>query len=211
MEKIQEFSTSTIYGSPYERTGHFGIFYRGINFVKCPFDYVLYQMIVSSVRPDLIIEIGTHEGGGALYLADLLDRNNKGEVHTIDLFNKEYPQLVESHPRIKKFFGGYQNYNIQEEVNPTASKILIIDDGSHTYEDVITAFKKFNHLVSPDSYYIIEDGIISFLSPDDNNDPHKAIGEILKNYQEFEIAREWCDFFGKNATFNPDGYLRRLK
>lgn len=26
----------------------------------------------------------------------------------------------------------------------------------------------------------------------------------------FVIERRWCDLFGKNVTFNPDGYLKKL-
>mgnify|MGYP000515827803 FL=1 len=52
--------------------GHQKVKYKGVIAQRCPFDYVIIQMIVSEVKPDLIIEIGTNEGGGALYLSDLL-------------------------------------------------------------------------------------------------------------------------------------------
>ena len=42
-------------------------------------------MIICEVKPDLVIEIGTNIGGGALYIADLLDSLGKGIVHTIDI------------------------------------------------------------------------------------------------------------------------------
>ena len=47
--------------------------YKGVPCYKFPFDYVLYQMIIHDVRPDLIIEIGTLHGGSALYYADLME------------------------------------------------------------------------------------------------------------------------------------------
>ena len=58
IEKV-DFNFKSVYGDPQMRTGHFGVHYREIPCVKCPFDYVLYQMLIMSVKPDLIIEIGT--------------------------------------------------------------------------------------------------------------------------------------------------------
>ena len=36
-------------------TGHHKVTYKGIKTIKCPFDYVIFQMIIFEVRPDLII------------------------------------------------------------------------------------------------------------------------------------------------------------
>ncbi|MCR4306656.1 MAG: hypothetical protein NUV42_01675, partial [Candidatus Yonathbacteria bacterium] len=58
--------------------GHFHVTYRGISAIRCPFDYVMYQMIISELKPDLVIEIGTNHGGGALYIADLMDKIGEG-------------------------------------------------------------------------------------------------------------------------------------
>ncbi|MGZ8552911.1 MAG: CmcI family methyltransferase, partial [Chitinophagaceae bacterium] len=62
--------------------GHHNTTYKGVRCIKSPFDYVIYQMIIDEVKPDLIIEIGSYEGGNALYLADLLVLYGKGEIHT---------------------------------------------------------------------------------------------------------------------------------
>jgi cephalosporin hydroxylase len=142
--------------------GHHKTLYRGVECLKCPFDYVIYQMIVSKLKPDLIIEIGTNHGGGALYLADLLEINNNGVIHTIDIEDKVSNELVINHPRIKRFFGGYESYMYSGNYN----KIIVIDDGSHTYSDVLHVLNKFKTIVSSDSYFIIEDGILNELGYD---------------------------------------------
>lgn len=77
--------------------GHFNITYRGVEALRCPFDYVIYQMIICELRPDLLIEIGTNVGGGALYLADLMDNIGHGLVHTVDLTNHS-KEIVRKHP-----------------------------------------------------------------------------------------------------------------
>ena len=208
---MMHFNLDTVYGSPLQRTGHFGISYRGINTVKCPFDYVLYQMIIMGVKPDLIIEIGSFQGGSALYYSDLLQLlNNGGQVHTIDIQDYINSDLVKNNPNIKIFGGGYQNYDLNNANG--FNNILVIDDGSHQYQDVLQAFEKFSGLVGKDSYYIVEDGVVTYLGVDGNfsGGPLNAIDEIISQSKDFVIDRKYCDFFGTNATFNPNGYLKRI-
>lgn len=202
---------SSIYGSPAERTGHFGVKYRGINTVKCPFDYTIYQMIIMDIKPDLIIEIGTYKGGSSLYYSDLLNLIGRGGViHTIDIIDYVDSDLVKENPNIKRFFGGYQNYDLQ--LLEGFETILVIEDGSHQYDDVIGAFVKFSPYVSKSSYYIVEDGVISYLELSDSfsGGPLKAVNDIMIENKNFIIDRSYCDFFGYNATFNPNGYLKRI-
>jgi cephalosporin hydroxylase len=168
-------------------------------------------MIINEIKPDLIIEIGTYIGGNALYIADLLEINKKGIIHTIDIENLVDSDLVNDHPRIKRFLGGYENYDIN--IVKDFKTILVIDDGSHQYYDVKMAFEKFKHVVSLNSYYIIEDGSLNELGyeEDHNGGPLKSIKEIMENNNQYEIDRRWCDFFGKNATFNTNGFLKKIK
>lgn len=211
MNNTYEFSIKSI------SDGHQNTYYRGLKTIKCPFDYVIYQMIINEVKPDLIIEIGTAYGGSSLYLADLLNNIGNGIVHTIDISddwfnsnNNDLKSLVTNNPRIKRFLGGYQNYDIKNAEG--FSKIMLIDDGSHHYSDVIEVMNKFKNIISKDSYMIIEDGSLVWVGLEEayNGGPLKAIDEFISSNSEFVIDRKWCDFFGYNATFNPNGYLKRI-
>jgi cephalosporin hydroxylase len=189
--------------------GHLKTTYRGVTMHKCPFDITMYQMIINEIKPDLIIEIGTFKGGGALYFADLLDIIGKGEIHTINIIEDvDDPQII-NNPRIKRFTEGYQNYDISL-VNGF-EKVLVIDDGSHHAHEVLDAFNKFNSVVTLGSYYIIEDGVLSDLgyNPSYGGGPLQVMDEIINNNKDFTVDRKWCDFYGQNATFNPNGYLKR--
>jgi len=190
--------------------GHFYVTYRGISAIRCPFDYVMYQMIISELKPDLVIEIGTNYGGGALYLADLMDAIGHGTIHTIDIVKKT-GDLVANHPRIKLFTNGWANYDLKEATG--FSKILVIEDASHTYEDTLGALRKFSPIVSVGSYLIVEDGIINELGREKGfrGGPLRAIREFLAEQKDFAVDRTYCDMFGKNATFNVNGYLKKLK
>ena len=190
--------------------GHHKLLYKDIPIIKCPFDYVIYQMILWEVKPDLIIEIGTNRGGSALYFADLLDIIGHGEIHTIDIEDMAYAD-VKKHPRIKFFKEGYQQYDLKNTEG--FKKIIVIEDGSHIYEDVIETISKFNSVVSNDSYFVVEDGILDKLGwkKKYNGGPNKAIKEFIKQNDSYIIDRKWCDLFGINATFNTNGFLKKIK
>jgi cephalosporin hydroxylase len=191
--------------------GHFRVTYRGVPYYKGPMDYVLYQMIIMNLKPDLIIEIGTNRGGGALYCADLLELIGlSGEVHSINIFNEVIDNQVLTHKRIKLFTDGFENYDIENAKG--FNKVLVIDDASHQYEDVLASLNKFSSIVSENSYFIVEDGVISFIGVESkfNGGPRRAISEFLSKNPNFSIDRSICDFFGTNATFNPDGYLKKI-
>lgn len=186
--------------------GHHLMTYRGVKAIRCPFDYVIYQMIICDLKPELVIEVGTNIGGGALYIADLMNSLGHGLVHTIDI-KKQYADLVAEHPRIRTFTKGWEEYDLYDARH--ASKVLVIEDSSHTYENTLAVMEKFAPVVTPGSYLIVEDGILNHLGllSAYQGGPLRAIREFLKTYPEFEVDRRWCDFFGKNATFNVNGYL----
>jgi cephalosporin hydroxylase len=189
--------------------GHHQVTYRGVKAIRCPFDYVMYQMIISEVQPDLIIEIGTRKGGGAYYMADLLNSLGRGVVHTIDIVD-EVESIIKKHERITFFTEGWLGYDL--ELTKNFDKILIIEDASHMYEDTIGVLNKFHSVVSKDSYFIVEDGIINELGLEKKYDggPLRAIREFLPRHPEYIVDRKWCDMFGKNATFNVNGYLKKV-
>ena len=190
--------------------GHHKITYRGVPCIKCPMDYVMYQMIIEEVAPDLIIEIGTNEGGSALYFSDLLRIYGKGEIHTIDIDDRVAP-LVKKQDNIRLFSEGWEKYDLA--LAEKFEKILVIEDSSHTYANTLAAIKRFAPVVTPGSYLIVEDGIIDALglSAKYGGGPVKAIKEFLPDHSNFELATQWSDFFGTNATFNTVGYLKCLR
>ena len=198
-----QFNTETVYN------GQFAVSYRGISALRCPFDYVMYQMIISSLKPDLVIEIGTNSGGGTLYLADLMDALGHGTLHSIDIEDRT-PEIVRKHPRIQLFKHGWERYDLAEASR--FARILVIDDASHMYEDVAAVLRKFSPLVCINSYFIVEDGIIDEIGQSEqyHGGPLRAIREFLKVNKNFEVDRRYCDMFGRNATSNVNGYLMRI-
>lgn len=188
---------------------HHQIVYRGVPCIKCPFDYVLYQMIINQVQPDLIIEIGTNKGGSALYLADLLQLTGEGVIHSIDVTD-ECPDIVKNHQRISLFHQGWQNYDF--ELAKEFKQVLVIEDSSHYYNNTLDAINKFAPLVTKGSYLIVEDGIIDAMgwTKSYKGGPIRAIEEFLDSHLEFKLDKDLENFFGPSATFNTKGFLKRI-
>jgi cephalosporin hydroxylase len=208
--RINNFSSKVSFSVKSIEKGHHKVLFQGVPMIKCPFDYLIYQMLIWEVKPDLIIEIGTNEGGGALYFASILDSLGQGVVHTIDIIDKVNDTKVLSHPRIIRFFGGFKSYELSSA--RCFNNILVVDDGSHLYQDVYDALEKFKNLISKNSYYIIEDGIIDKLGMKKSykGGPNLAIRNFLKKNSSFQIDTKWVNFFGRNATFNTNGYLKKI-
>jgi len=152
----------------------------------------------------------TYKGGSALYMADLLELNGKGRIHTIDLPENKEDASIHSNPRICVYKEGFMNYDTSGLSN--YETILLIEDGSHLYKDTQAALNKFSPFVTKNSYFIAEDGIVTELGREKefNGGPQKAVSEFLENNNNFIVDRKWCDFFGPNATFNVNGYLKRI-
>src|SRR5206468_11839449 len=71
---------SYLFGKSWSNT-----FWLGLPTQKCPLDLWIYQEMIFNIRPDVIIECGTANGGSAFFLACMLDLVNNGEVITIDI------------------------------------------------------------------------------------------------------------------------------
>src|SRR3990172_5474127 len=74
------------------------ILWHGIPAEKNPLDLWIYQEIIYEVKPDVIVECGTGQGGCALFLASQCDALGKGIVVTIDIKNNDVRPL---HERIR--------------------------------------------------------------------------------------------------------------
>ena len=85
----------------------------------------------------------------------------------------------------------------------------MIEDSSHTYDNTLAVLHAYAGLVSPGSYFIVEDGICHHgldLGPFPG--PYEAVTEFLRDNSQFVIDRTCESFF---ITWNPRGYLRRIE
>lgn len=188
--------------------------YRGLPTLKNPFDLALYPLLLEELRPRTLIEIGSHAGGSALWFADMAAaRDIELVVHSVDL---TVPQEVR-HPRVTFHQGDGRNLAVTFSTEFLASlpkPWLVIDDADHHYQTTLAALRFFDPWLSPGDYFVVEDGILTDMrvSEDYGGGPARAIDHFLSTSGErrYEADRRYCDYFGRNVTWNVDGWLRRV-
>ena len=184
--------------------------WMGVPLLKCPLDLWIYQEILFEIKPQLIIECGTFSGGSALFLAHLCDLIGYGEIVSIDIEQRsQRPQ----HPRISYWCGSSISEQILERVRQKASEcspVLIILDSDHRANHVLQELQLYNSLVTPGSYIIVEDTNVNGhpVASDFGPGPMEAVQAFLNENHDFSVDTEREKF---GLTFNPSGYLKRVK
>jgi cephalosporin hydroxylase len=181
----------------------------GAQALKNPLDLWIYQEIVFETRPELIVETGTYRGGSALYLASLCDLMGRGEIVSIDVdpMRDDYPV----HPRITYLAGrSSTDPAVVDEVRARAGgrPLLVILDSDHSQVHVEAELAAFAPLVPVGCYVIVEDSNIGEIRKDLLPGPLEAVEKFLARSNEFEVDHEREKFL---ITFNPSGYLRRVR
>jgi cephalosporin hydroxylase len=185
-------------------------FWLGVPAQKCPLDFWIYQEIIFEIKPDVIIECGTYGGGSALFLASICDLLDQGEIITIDIKSmKGRPE----HKRITYLLGSTTSQEIVERVRDfikNKNRVMAILDSDHNKEHVLKELEIYSSFVTKDSYLIVEDTNINDhpVNSDFGPGPMEAVREFLEENKNFMIDRLREKFY---LTFNPNGYLRRIR
>ncbi|MBA3375956.1 MAG: class I SAM-dependent methyltransferase [Actinobacteria bacterium] len=181
----------------------------GSQALKNPLDLWVYQEIMAETRPDVVIETGTYRGGSAHFLASVCDLLGSGEVVSVDIepLRDDYPQ----HPRIT-YLGGRSSTDpdVLEEIRERVStrRTMIILDSDHSQAHVEAELDAYAPLVPVGCYLIVEDSNIGQIREDLMPGPLQSIETFLARRSDFEIDREREKFL---LTFNPSGYLKRIR
>lgn len=186
--------------------------WNGVKVYKCVFDLWVYQEIINELKPDIIIETGTGKGGSALYMAHIFDTIHKGFIYTIDIKERKVPQ----HKRIYHMIGS----SIDKKITGTLKKwlaltpgrtVMVILDSDHHGEHVREELKIYSEFVTKGQYLIVEDTNLTghpIGKAGIERGPYEAVEEFLKKDKRFAVDRSREKF---GLTFNPQGYLRRIK
>ena len=186
--------------------------YRGVNCVKNPFDLALYMQLLSDIRPGTIVEVGSFNGGSALWFAaQTRGLGLSTKVYSVDIYPVGDVQDVNV-----TFLAG-DIHRLEESALPEILQnaerpLFVVEDGPHTFEGCLAALRFFDTYLEPGEYIVIEDGILKDLNFFTlKNGPNRAIRTFLSEKgHKYEIDRTYCDFFGHNVTWNTNGYLQRI-
>jgi cephalosporin hydroxylase len=183
-------------------------YWMGVKTLKCPLDMWLYQEILFTLRPDVIIECGTANGGSALFFASMFDLLGNGRIISIDV--EERPNRP-AHDRIKYILGSSIDKSIVDMVRSQIKpeeKVMVVLDSNHKKEHVLAELRTYHSFVSPGYYMVVEDSNLNGhpVNPDFGPGPMEALEEFLKENRDFSIDPD-CEKF--LMTFNPRGFLKK--
>ena len=178
--------------------------WRGHQAFKCPTDLWVYQEMLLSRRPDLVIETGTAFGGTAMFLADMMDLFGiDGRVVTVEL-SEEYEPPV--HHRIVPLKGSSTDPAIIERVREYAAgakTVVVILDSDHRALHVAAELAAYAPMVTLDSFLVVED---TNLGPDG---PWDAVPPYLAVNGGHFVPQPMLERY--LITFNPNGYLWKIR
>ena len=186
-------------------------FWFGQPAAKCPLDLWIYQEIIFQLRPDLIVETGTNKGGSALFMANMCDLLDHGEVVTVDIVPVP-DDIKPEHRRITYLTGSSTSPEILNQVQERRKKAdscLVILDSDHSKSHVLNELRLYSSLVSKGSYLIVEDTnlnghpVLKHFGPG----PWKAVEEFLAGNSDFLPDESMEKFY---MTQNPKGFLKKI-
>ncbi|MEN3794237.1 CmcI family methyltransferase [Fulvimarina sp. MAC3] len=181
----------------------------GYETLKCPMDLWLYQELIVSRRPDVIVETGTRFGGSALFMASVCAQLGHGRVVSIDI-DESLASIRPSHERITYLSGSSVDETLLARVSEIVDggRCMVILDSDHRCDHVLAELRAYAPMVKSGDYLVVEDTNVNGhpALPDFGPGPMEALDLFLAETDDF-ASDPACERF--LMTLNPKGYLKR--
>ena len=197
--------------------------------IQLPEDLVRIQEVVWSVRPTAIIETGVAHGGSLIFYAGLLKLLGAGKVIGIEIaLRPENRAAIEAHP-----LGDVVTLIAGSSIDPAVvaeagrcltprDTVLVILDSDHSYRHVSAELAAYAGFVTPGSYLVATDGIISAFhdlpqgKPDWQTDnATRAAADFAAANPDFALVEPPRPFdesrVRRMPTYWPGAWLRRVR
>jgi cephalosporin hydroxylase len=194
----------------------------GLPIIQTPEDIVVFQEIIWSAKPTLIIETGVARGGSLIFLASMLKLVGQGRVIGVELELRPHNRrAIFDHPISEgiEIIDGSSTADavisqVRSRIKPE-DRVMVILDSNHTHEHVYNELKQYAPLVTPGQYLIVcdtgvEDVPTQHYRPrpwGPGNNPSTALDAYLCENLKFER-----DSFLNNKLLlsgSRGGFLRR--
>jgi len=154
---------------------------------KSVFDLAIYSMLITELKPNIIIEIGSGEGGSAIWLADTMKiLGLEPKVYSYDI-NK--PNINYTGVNFFQFdlnnLGNKEDFPKSEDWGGVK---LIIEDA---HVNIPTVLNSIDNKLNKGDYFIVEDSDIK---------QKELKSFILKSKNNYLLDKYFLDFFGRNGT-----------
>jgi cephalosporin hydroxylase len=185
--------------------------YHGITMWKNPFDLAIYTRLIEIEQPKLVIELGSFKGASAMWFADQMEEAGLDpNVVSVDV-----NPVSETYPDVTFITGDARK--LAQVFDPSLIKCphpwLVIDDADHVSTTTFLILEYFHKHLRKNDMIVVEDTIIEVLGEQHTygGGPAQGLSLFLQRHDdEYAVQPEYCDMFGQNATWNINGYLRRL-
>ncbi len=204
--------------------GKFYFSWKGIRALKDPLDLALYSNLLWELKPRTIIEFGSYSGGSAVWLADTLRSFGlDGRVYSIDNDPALLDPRARAHPDVSFLHGDCARV---ASVLPPALLAelphpwLVIED-AHVNLTGLLGYLHDTGL-QPGDYLIVEDtnpeipaatgaaGLPDAYEPFGTAKLEELTRFLQTHRHAYAVDTYYTDFFGYNATWNWNSYLRRM-
>lgn len=145
--------------------------WKGFRFFQDPMDSLALQQLLWKQQPDLVIELGTHGGGSAVYFAEIMrDYNPNALIMTVDPNPEHIPNspLFHENPMIK-YIQGYSNspevLTMMAEAVKIRKKVMVIHDAEHGKDPVLRDLKLYDPFVTVGEYFVVQDTSLDRTAP----------------------------------------------
>ena len=196
---------------------------------------LVIQQMLWQVKPDLVIEIGTNTGGGAVFYSSIMNYYNKNhKVVTLDVKkvsnwnernngNCEGCVMGDKHPiwnsgNIHFVQGRVTDEATRKKVDEfvkEAKTVLVIEDASHRYPDTLQNIEAVHQWVTVGSYMLVQDTkmdrFVAGLKMKYGRHkfgPMRSVDEFLKKHDNFVVDRK---FEYLMYSQHHRGWLKKIK
>lgn len=201
--------------------------YAGVRIKKFPEDLRMFEHALWISRTQVVIELGTHLGGSALWFRDRL-RTQAGygrvpdpvRVISVDLAQTRSTETLRAadpdfEQDIVLLSGDITDPELADRVDtlvPAGARCMVVEDTLHEYRTTAAALRHFHRFVPPGGFFVVEDGIVDIpeLSPPDMpGGVLPAMRDWLKTEQgqRFRVRK---DLEAYGVTCHPHGWLERV-
>lgn len=202
--------------------------WMGFPIWQFPEDLLRLQEVIISLKPDVIIETGTNQGGSAIFFASLCHLLGKGTVISVDIKTSPAVRQAIAKSPFSDLITLIEGNSVSAEVVETVrrkikknKKVFIFLDSNHSKEHVLSELTAYSPLVTPDSFIVAADGIMRALADTPNgrkewaeDNPAAAALEFVQKNPEFKIERPKSLFNDQYAieelTYWPSAWIKRL-